>query len=473
MLKGSKTFWPQRYQHRRSRKGVKGQVFNFFSALAKPLKVIRIAFFSLLFALTGLQALALGEEVLKLDPSKSYTLEELLTFALEHSPEVLAAKAEIEIARGELVTAGLFPNPRIEFASRDQSIPDEDLSGFNYDVNLIQEIPLGGKIGHRKQVAQLNLERVSLNFQDVVRLKTAEIKRAFYTVLFNQRRQELAKEALEVNKTVLDIAHKRYKAGDIPLLGVNLASIELQRTTSDSLTVQSELSRSSFELLTALGVGVDTGGDSGSSALKVEGALSQEQVQFNLPELFPFALANRPDYKGLQVALKAAEASVALARAEGVPNIEVGGTFERELGNERRVGGFVAVPLPVFNRNQGGVIQSLSRKGQAALELATLKNRIEQEVRMGFTKVEASKKNLSIFQQGLLHLVRENMELNQKAFQAGEVEFLEVVRAEEDFLRTHTLFLEALYTYNLALIELETALGSQFTRALRRSGDKR
>jgi cobalt-zinc-cadmium efflux system outer membrane protein len=415
----------------------------------------------------------MGQEIPKLNLSKSYTLEELLTFTLEHNPEVLAAKAEIDMARGELITAGLLPNPKIEFTGRNQRIPEADLSGFNYDINLSQEIPLGGKIEHRKRVAQLKLEKAQLDFQNVVRLKTAEVKKAFYAVLFNQRRQELIKEILEVNKTILDIANKRYKAGDIPLMGVNLASIELQRTTTESLNLQNELNQSNFELLLALGISRDSGEPSELASLKVQGTLSREQIQFNLPELIRFALANRPDYKSLQVAVKAAEASISLAKAEGVPNIEVGGAFERELGNERRIGGFVSIPLPLFNRNQGEIAKSLSRRDQANLELAALKNRIEQEVRMGFTKVEAGKKSLDIFQRGLISLVRENLELNRKAFQAGEIEFLEVARAEEDFIRTNTLFLEALYNYNLALIELETVMGSQFTRALKGTEEKK
>jgi len=435
--------------------------------LNKP-KGVFVTFFSILFlVLPGPNSLAVSQEVPKLDLTKSYTLEALLAFTLERSPEVLAAKTQIEIAKGELVTVGLLPNPQVEFTGRNQSIPDEDLSGFNYDISLSQEIPLGGKIGRRKQVARLNLEKAGLDFQNVVRLKTAEVKRAFYTVLFNQKRQELEREILEVNRTILDIANKRYKAGDISLIQANLSSIELQRTTSESLAVQSELARSNFELLTTLGVSTDSGGPMGLSSLKVEGDLSREKVQFNLPELFTFALAHRPDYQGLQMALKIADASIALARAEGVPNVAVGGAFERELGNERRVGGFLVIPLPLFNRNQGEVAKSLARKDQATLELAALKNRIEQEVRIGFARVEASKKNLEIFEPGLIKLVRENLELNRRAFQAGEIEALEVVRAQEDFIRTNTLFLEALYNYNLALVELEAAMGSQLTRALR------
>lgn len=408
-----------------------------------------------------------------LDLTKSYTLEELLTFTLQHNPEILAAKAEIEIAKGELVTAGLFPNPKIEFTGRNQRIPDEDLSGFNYDISLTQEIPLGGKIGHRKRVTQLNLEKAEMVFQDVIRRKTAEVKKAFYTVLFNQKQQELAQEVLEVNRTLLDIADKRYKAGDISLIGVNLASIELQRTTTENLTFQGELAQSNFELLTALGVSTDSAEPVKPGNLKVEGVLTEEQIQFNLSELFPFALANRPDYKSLQIALRAAEGGIALAKAEGVPDIEVGGVFEQEVGDEQLIGGFVNIPLPLFNRNQGGVIQALNRRNQAEWELAALRSKIEQEVRMGFTRVETSQKGLNLFQQGLINLVRENLELNQLAFQSGEVEFLEVIRAEEDFIRTNRLFLEALYNYNLALIELETALGSQFTRALTSKEEKK
>jgi cobalt-zinc-cadmium efflux system outer membrane protein len=414
-----------------------------------------------------LNAIVVGQEVPKLNPAKSYSLEELLTFVREFSPEVLATKAEIDAARGELITAGLLPNPKVEFTGRNQQIPDEDLSGFNYDVSISQEIPLGGKIGHRKRIAQLNLEKANLDFENVLRLKTAEIKKAFYAVLFNQKRQELAKEALEVNKTILDIANKRYKAGDIPLLGVNLASAELQKTTAESITLQGELNQANLELLNVLGMGID------SSSLKVTGTLSKEPARFNLSELVIFASANRPDYKGFQVALKRADAEIALAKAGGVPDIEIGGNFEKELGSEKRAGGFVSIPLPLFNRNQGEVAKALSRKNQATLELAALKNKIEQEVRISFARMEASKKRLDVFQQGLVDLVRENLELNRKAFQAGEIEFLEVVRAQEEFIRTNTLFLEALYAYNLALVELETVLGKPFTGASKGKEEKK
>src|SRR5260370_37640370 len=41
----------------------------------------------------------------------SATLDELLDIAVKHHPDLTAARARVEIARGRMIQAGLYPNP--------------------------------------------------------------------------------------------------------------------------------------------------------------------------------------------------------------------------------------------------------------------------------------------------------------------------------------------------------------------------
>src|SRR5690242_8552805 len=50
-------------------------------------------------------------------PRTALTLEDLLSLAASQNPEVAAARARVEVARGKMIQAGLYPNPNLSWVA--------------------------------------------------------------------------------------------------------------------------------------------------------------------------------------------------------------------------------------------------------------------------------------------------------------------------------------------------------------------
>ena len=93
--------------------------------------------------LMALPALGQGRE------SLSLTLPEALRLARERNPDLLAARQELEIARGRSVKAR-YPsqfNPELgsEVTNRSRGEPSEHGSSVDFAVTLSQEVEIGGQ----------------------------------------------------------------------------------------------------------------------------------------------------------------------------------------------------------------------------------------------------------------------------------------------------------------------------------------
>src|SRR5262247_169445 len=65
--------------------------------------------------LMGMAGVAGGVgQAAELRGAQAFTVDELVTQALAENPEVQAARAEVEAARGRLLQAGLRPNPMLD-----------------------------------------------------------------------------------------------------------------------------------------------------------------------------------------------------------------------------------------------------------------------------------------------------------------------------------------------------------------------
>ena len=67
----------------------------------------------------------------------------------------------------------------------------------------------------------------------------------------------------------------------------------------------------------------------------------------------------------------------------------------------------------------------------------------------------------------MLDLVKKNMDLVQQAYSRGEVEIIEVITAQRNFIETQTAYLEGLFDFNAAVAGLEEVLGGNLSEIAR------
>ena len=86
-------------------------------------------------------------------PGAEVTVDELVARALADSPDLRAARAEIDAAVGRLQQAGLRPNPMLELGGQKALSPDN-----NVTIGLTVPLDLNGRKEGRVGVAERELQ---------------------------------------------------------------------------------------------------------------------------------------------------------------------------------------------------------------------------------------------------------------------------------------------------------------------------
>lgn len=182
------------------------------------------------------------------------TLERALQLTREHNPDLLAARQELEIARGRLVKSEYLSqfNPEIAGEAGRRSLGAG--AGPDYGVALSQEVEVGGQRGKRIDEARANLERVEQLVRDRTRLIEAEVKRTFFSVLARRQRGDLLQRVEVLNRHVRDASQARVKAGESPAMEANLAEIRFGQSRKETLVAEKDYTAALLDLKRLLNV---------------------------------------------------------------------------------------------------------------------------------------------------------------------------------------------------------------------------
>jgi cobalt-zinc-cadmium efflux system outer membrane protein len=179
-----------------------------------------------------------------------------------------------------------------------------------------------------------------------------------------------------------------------------------------------------------------------------------------LPVLLAEALRNRGDLKMAEAALEAARSEAELAAREGLPKPRLGASFAHEEGADI-IQGQLGVDVPVFNRNQAARGVAASQVVAAEQTLATLRRRVEQEVRLAHLSLLTSRRAAAAYADEVVTAMRDNLDLSNRAYQAGQIDFTQLLLIRRDSLAAQRDYLETLAELNAAHAQLKRATGAE------------
>jgi outer membrane protein, heavy metal efflux system len=360
------------------------------------------------------------------------------------------------------IRAGLLPNPSLEFeGASDLFFTNEGERSFS--AAWSQEILTAGKRIKRLKVAGKDLEEYDHRIADAERLLAEEVKIAFYDLLLAEDRLKLAGRYVEINDQLLRIARDRLEVGDIPELEVNLARVEVARSQGRKAEGEREIEPRRLKLFSLMGL-------SPASEVGIAGALERQEFSARIEDLKALALARRPDLMALAAEKERAEAALHLAEAEAIPNVTASLSVQRvdsslNVGDitakdrDKLMGLKLSVPLPLFDRNQAGKREAVTRRASADSRYLFVRKSIERSVEAVFSRLMATGKSLSIYDRDIFPQLEENLQLTREAYRLGEVGFLSVIEEQRKFLEANEGYLLALHEWNTTRARLSAAVG--------------
>ena len=381
--------------------------------------------------------------------SVSLSLEESLARARQQAPQILIARARIEEARGRLAGAQVRfrDNPTIDLGTGPRRTEIGTLTDL--DIGFVHSFETGGQRAARIAGAEAGIARETATAADAMRSALRAVALAHFRTLYAQDRIELLRGAESVAAEVVRVAERRYQAGDIAILDVNIAKIARARARAARMAAEGERTIVAGELQRVLGLAP------GTEVVVVGSMRLQRRPALGV---LLAAVANRPDLRAIEADIHDAEADVRLGRAATRPDVGLGARFKREEGH-RAVLGELTITLPVFSQGQELRATGSARTSRLRLELETTRAVIESEVRTLYAAYAAREGALSAFEQEAMPGVDENEALARRSFEVGQINLPELLLIRREIVDTRLEYLSRLLEVAESAIEQDAVAG--------------
>jgi cobalt-zinc-cadmium efflux system outer membrane protein len=379
----------------------------------------------------------------------SLTLEQALNRARTRAPALLAARARIEEARGRLQGASILlqSNPVIEgtvgprFSNQGRTT--------DADVSVSQDFEAFGRRSARILGAQAGVARTIAASQETGRQLLRDVAAAFMRALAANEKLKALTDADKLASDFLSAAERRYQAGDVPILDVNLARTGAARTHSELRSGLAGLASALGDLRVLLGMAPD-------EQFTPAGDL-KNLGQYDLNALISSA-QDRPDIRVLESELQEAESEARLGNTFKSPDFGVIGRYARDQGDNITQAG-IRITLPVFSRGQELRATGNSRASRIRAELEASKTAIRNEISSAFDVYRFRTEAAQELEIRALPSLQENETLARRSYEEGEMGLVELLLIRREILETRLSYANALLEAALAGVDLQSKAG--------------
>jgi len=375
--------------------------------------------------------------------------------------DYIAEKYNVDIARAQLQAAKVMNDPELSLDYANNQ--DWNLRmGQSFDAGLSYTFELGGKRGARIGVARSQAELTDALLEDFFRKLRADATISYLEAL---KQQQLGAVMASSYRQMADLARAdslRYALGKIPTVDARQSRLEAGTMRNDVLQSQADLRNALVKLSLLQGDKQLVAADS------VGGRLEYRKQVFDLNRLIDNALNNRAD---LQAALKSQDVSdknLALAKANRVMDLglSVGVTRSLEVRNEiapapafTGIGAGITIPLKWSAFNKGELHAAQYAQQQSAADYESVRMQVRSDVVQAYNNYEAASRQVEQFDGGLMDDARSILDSKIYSYQRGETSLLEVLNARRTYNDVSQNYIEALFNWAAARVELERAAG--------------
>ena len=391
--------------------------------------------------------------------AESLTVEQAVATALEYNPNLLAARQEVEVARGRQVRSRLLNrfNPSLNGQAWNRNNPGSG-NESDFQVTLSQEVEVAGQRGLRREEATRNVTRVEAQVKDRERLLTGQVKRAFFQALTLKKRLGLRKEIEKLNLRIRDASKARFEAGVAPIMESNLAEIRYGQSRKETFVAEASFQNALLDIRRLLGWEPDRSFD-------LAGQLRHSPQAVPLPDLLRNAQAQRPDLIAAKREVARVKAAMALTRRLIVPNPTFQGFYQTETegpeGASKLVGGGITIPLPFFDRKQGELVTQGGELNRGRHQIVSVTRNIERDVKTAFQAFEAARQSVEVFEAEVLDRIEENFRFIEIAYREGKIGLLQLIVVQDGLITAQLSYVDSLGQFRTAEANLEQAIGGR------------
>ncbi len=385
------------------------------------------------------------------------TEDEAVAVALWNNAAFQELLADLGLARGDLVQAGLLPNPEFVYFWPMSDKPFKYL--FDFPIEAVWLRPIRVKsAAHEADRTAARLTQAGL---DLMR----DTRQAYADAVLARDRVRVAGESVKLRGRVSELAEKRLKAGDISPQEAATARIDALQAEQDATRVGFDVPIADERLRNLMGIGPFRG------PLPLDPA-SPPQVDTLEPDaLTREAMRIRPDAIAAAEAVAAAEARLRFAKLGWVRFL---GILDATSGKESHVfGPALRFTLPIFNQNQGNVARAEAELERAVRNQQTVAYQIILDVQRAQYQYRQASAEYLVLKTKVRPEVEAAIRRAQAAYQEGNVTIFVVFETTRQLLDNYLREAQLHGDLRRTWAELERSVGRRLAPPPATPGEKK
>ena len=404
------------------------------------------------------------------------TIDQCINIALKNNYDIKAAEKNYDRAKYGLLGAwqGFLPKADVSLRGTryDQTsisypaggLPYSSRSSYGLGLSFSQTIFDGwnnvANYNYNKKGKFSAGENLKLTKQTVV----LGVKNSCYALLKAQMLLEVQTEAVKRSEEQLNMAKAKYDLGAASLSDYLKAKVQLANDSLALITAKNSIKLAEADLNNVLGRNID-------APIQVDAKLEYKKFD---PSAYPMTeetIENHPQINITKSEVDQAHSGLTMARSENSPKISLGMNYswndkkfpkswaDYQKPNDPWYMG-IQVSLNLFNG-----LSTISNIWSAQANLQVAKEKLKKDKRE--VKLEINKALLAITEaeqkirvtDNALESAKEDLNLTKEKYNLGAASMLELLDANYSYKTAESNQVQALYDYNLAIAQLEKAVG--------------
>ena len=376
--------------------------------------------------------------------SDGLTEEEAVLLALWNNAAFQEQLVDWKIAHGDLVQAGLLPNPELFYVA---GAPDKP---FRYAV----DVPIAAlwlrpiRIAAAERESHRVCERLTQAGLDLIR----DTQQAYADLQLARGRLRVAEQSEELRQRVTKFAEVRMDGGDASPQEVATAKIDTLQAKQDVVRIRQDVAFAEERLRNLLGLSDDR------TPLNPTDPAPTVRGEFDADVLSAEAVSSRPD---LLAVAQAADAAAERLRLAQIGWFQFLGIADASNGTRtgHEFGGGLRMTLPIFNHNEGAIARAEAEWEKLCRQRQTMHNQIVLEVRQAHLRYAQARAELEVLDGQTRPEVTAAIQRATAAYRDGDVGYIVVLQTSRQLIDAELRQVQLHAELRRAWAELERSVG--------------
>ncbi len=392
-------------------------------------------------------------------PGDTLTLQESLALALANNAHLQSFSWEVRAREAQALQTGLWPNPTITGETEDLSTegPVDDFVDSEQMVQVSQPIELWGRPGKRRDMAEQERDLAGWDYEAARLDVVTQTTEAFVGLVTAEERVQLARQLVRLSEEVFETVSRQVETGEVSPVEKERARVPLSQARI-RLRRAEEARKAARKTLSGQWGRSDT-----TAFTEVDGTFGAVEPVPPLRSV-KSALDRNPALARQEDEIERARAVLGLEKSDRfpVPSLTVGWQrFGGRTGSDRTaLKAGMALPLPIYDRNQGAVQRARYRLEQARRQREAARVRLDTTLSSAYRSLVSAQNEAQTIAEETLPAARSAFTSVREGYRQGKFDYLEVLDAQRTLFGVRRQQIQALSRYYRARIRVERLIAT-------------